>query len=422
MMGLDRDRLIELVQVVVRNPLRAFLSALGVGWGLFMIIITVGAARGLENGVKADMGNDVANSMFAWTMSTSIPYKGYQRGRGLELDIDDVRWLEANTQHLDLVCPEIQLGGWQGTNNVIHGKQSGAFDVSGAIAQYQKVKPMNITSGRFLNQADLDAVRKVCVIGSRVQDILFEFGENPLGETVQIQGVLFRVVGVYTPKGNDEDAQNEAESIYIPFTTFGKAFNTRDRVGWLSMLIKDGVDAEEAEEATKQLIKSRLSVHPDDPRAIGCWTMAEEFQKAELLFSGMRLISLLFGSLALLAGVIGITNIMLISIKERTKELGIRRSLGATPVRILCQIIGETLFLTFLAGLCGLVLGVGLLEAVDGYLEGGGDAGVFRHPEIDFGTVLTVLCILLGMAIFAGILPALRALAIKPVEALRSEG
>ncbi|MGB1671243.1 MAG: ABC transporter permease, partial [Flavobacteriales bacterium] len=366
MMGLDRDRLIELVQVVVRNPLRAFLSALGVGWGLFMIIITVGAARGLENGVKADMGNDVANSMFAWTMSTSIPYKGYQRGRYVELDIDDVAWLQANTQHLDLVCPEVQLGGYRGTNNVTRGKQSGAFDVHGAIAEYQQVKPMNITEGRFLNQGDLDGERKVCVIGSRVQEILFDFEEEPIGETVQIQGVIFRVVGVYTPKGNDEDAQNEAESIYIPFSTFSKSFNTRGRVGWLSMLIKDGVDAEEAEEATKQLIKSRLSIHPDDPRAIGCWSMAEEFQKAELLFSGMRLISLLFGSLALLAGVIGITNIMLISIKERTKELGIRRSLGATPIRILRQIIGETLFLTLLAGLCGLVLGVGLLEAVDG--------------------------------------------------------
>ena len=422
MMGLDRDRLIELVQVVVRNPLRAFLSALGVGWGLFMIIITVGAARGLENGVKADMGNDVANSMFAWTMSTSIPYKGYQRGRWVELDIDDVGWLQANTQHLDLVCPEVQLGGYRGTNNVTRGKQSGAFDVHGAIAEYQQVKPMNITEGRFLNQGDMDGERKVCVIGSRVQEILFEAGEEPLGETVQIQGVIFRVVGVYTPKGNDEDAQNEAESIYIPFSTFSKAFNTRGRVGWLSMLIKDGVDAEEAEEATKQLIKSRLSIHPDDPRAIGSWSMAEEFQKAELLFSGMRLISLLFGSLALLAGVIGITNIMLISIKERTKELGIRRSLGATPVRILQQIIGETLFLTLLAGLVGLVLGVGLLEGVDGLIEDGVDAGVFRHPEIDFGTVLTVLSILLGMAIFAGVLPAMRALAIKPVEALRAEG
>ena len=422
MMGLDRDRLIELVQVVVRNPLRAFLSALGVVWGLFMIIITVGAARGLENGVKADMGNDVANSMFAWTMSTSIPYKGYQRGRYVELDIDDVAWLQANTQHLDLVCPEVQLGGYRGTNNVTRGKQSGAFDVHGAIAEYQQVKPMNITEGRFLNQGDMDGERKVCVIGSRVQEILFEAGEEPLGETVQIQGVIFRVVGVYTPKGNDEDAQNEAESIYIPFSTFSKAFNTRGRVGWLSMLIKDGVDAEEAEEATKQLIKSRLSIHPDDPRAIGSWSMAEEFQKAELLFSGMRLISLLFGSLALLAGVIGITNIMLISIKERTKELGIRRSLGATPSRILQQIIGETLFLTILAGLVGLVLGVGLLEAVDGFIEDGADAGVFRHPEIDFGTVLTVLSILLGMAIFAGVLPAMRALAIKPVEALRAEG
>lgn len=281
---------------------------------------------------------------------------------------------------------------------------------------------MNITSGRFLNQADLDGERKVCVIGSRVQDILFEFGEEPIGEAIQIQGVLFRVVGVYTPKGNDEDAQNEAESIYIPYSTYGKAFNSGDRVGWLSMLIRDDVDATEAEEATKQLLKVRLNVHPDDPRAIGGWSMADEFQKAEMLFSGMRLISLLFGSLALLAGVIGITNIMLISIKERTKELGIRRSLGATPIRILRQIIGETLFLTLLAGLVGLVLGVALLEAVDGYLESGGDAGVFRHPSIDFGTVLTVLLILLGMAIFAGVLPAMRALAMKPVEALRAEG
>ena len=421
-MGLDRDRLIELVQVVVRNPIRAFLSALGVGWGLFMIIITVGAARGLENGVKADMGDAVANSMFAWTENTTRPYKGYQRGRRVELDTDDVEWLKENTQHLDLVCPEIQLGGWRGTNNVVRGRESGAFDVHGAIPQYQQVNPFRIVNGRFLNQGDLDFERKVCVIGTRVAEILFGTDENPIGETLEIQGVIFRVVGISKPRGNDEDAENDAESLYIPYTTFGKAFNTGDRVGWLSMLIKEGVDADEAQEATKQLIKARLSIHPDDARAIGSWSMAEEFQKAELLFSAMRLVSLLFGSLALLAGVIGITNIMLISIKERTKELGIRRSLGATPIRILQQIIGETLFLTLLAGLCGLVLGVGLLETVDGYLEGGGDAGVFRHPEIDFGTVLTVLCILLGMSIFAGILPALRALAIKPVEALRAEG
>ena len=421
-MGLDRDRFIELVQVVVRNPIRAFLSALGVGWGLFMIIITVGAARGLENGVKADMGDAVANSMFAWTQNTTRPYKGYQRGRWVELDTDDVEWLKENTQHLDLVCPEIQLGGWRGTNNVVRGRESGAFDVHGAIPEYQQVNPFRIVKGRFLNQGDLDFERKVCVIGTRVAEILFEADENPIGEILEIQGVIFRVVGISKPRGNDEDAENDAESLYIPYTTFGKAFNTGDRVGWLSMLIKDGVDADEAQEATKQLIKARLSIHPDDARAIGSWSMAEEFQKAELLFSAMRLVSLLFGSLALLAGVIGITNIMLISIKERTKELGIRRSLGATPIRILQQIIGETLFLTLLAGLCGLVMGVGLLEAVDGYLEGGGDAGVFRHPEIDFGTVLTVLCILLGMSIFAGILPALRALAIKPVEALRAEG
>ena len=418
----DPDRLIELVQVIVRNPMRAFLSSLGVGWGLFMIIITVGSARGLENGVRADMGNDVANSMFMWAQSTSKPYKGYQRGRSLELDLADVAWLEENSQHLDLVVPEIQLGGYRGSNNVTRAANTGAFDVHGVDENYPQVNPFRITRGRFLNPGDLNAERKVCVIGSRVETVLFDKGEDPLGEMIQIQGVLFRVVGVYKPKGTGEDAENEAESIYIPFTTFGKAFHTGDRVEWLSVLIRPNVDAKEAEQATKDLLLLRLNAHPEDKRATRAWSMAEEFQQVESVFGAMRLVSLLFGALALLAGVIGITNIMLISIKERTKELGIRRSLGATPQRIVQQILGETLFLTILAGLCGLVLGVGLLELLDGFIEEGGDAGVFRHPEIDLKTVLNVLFILLGMAVLAGILPTLRALSIRPVVALRSEG
>lgn len=418
----DPDRLIELVQVIVRNPMRAFLSSLGVGWGLFMIIITVGSARGLENGVRADMGNDVANSMFMWVQRTNRPYKGFQRGRSLELNLSDVKWLEENSRHLELIVPEIQLGGYRGSNNVTREANTGAFDVHGVDENYPQTNPFRITTGRFLNPRDLIEQRKVCVIGNRVETILFEKGEDPLGEMIQIQGVLFRVIGVYKPRGTGEDAENEAESIYIPFSTFGKAFHTGDRVEWLSVLIRPDVDAIEAEEATKDLLLLRLNAHPEDQRAIGAWSMAEEFQQVESVFGAMRLISLIFGSLALLAGVIGITNIMLISIKERTKEIGIRRSLGATPQRIIQQILGETLFITILAGLCGLIVGVGTLELLNNSIENGGNGGVFRHPEIDLKTVLNVLIILLVMAIFAGILPTIRALSIRPVAALQADG
>ena len=418
----DLDRLIELVQVIVRNPMRAFLSSLGVGWGLFMIIITVGSARGLENGVRADMGNDVANSMFLWAQSTSKPYKGYQRGRSLELNLSDVKWLENNSQHLDLIVPEIQLGGYRGSNNVTRAANTGAFDVHGVNENYSQTNPFRITRGRFLNPGDLIEQRKVCVIGNRVETILFQKGEDPLGEMIQIQGVLFRVIGVYKPKGTGEDAENEAESIYIPFSTFGKAFHTGDRVEWLSVLIRPGVNSQEAEEATKDLLRLRLNVHPEDKRAFGAWSMAEEFEQVESVFGAMRLVSLIFGALALFAGVIGITNIMLISIKERTKEIGIRRSLGATPQRIIQQILGETLFITILAGLCGLIVGVGTLELLDSYIEQGGNSGVFRHPEIDLKTVIDVLIILLTMSLFAGILPTIRALSIQPVAALRADG
>lgn len=421
MRALDRDSWMELLQVFLRNPFRTFLSGLGVGWGLFMILITVAASSGLENGVKADIGDRARNSMFLWTQGTSMPYAGYRQGRYFEIDTSDVAWLQEQAKSITVVAPRNQLGGWRGANNVSHGLKSGAFNIYGDIPEYQDIEPVLIRSGRYLNQADLDAERKVAVIGERVRDILFESGEEALGEPVTINGVNFQVVGVYGTLRTGEDAEDAANSIFVPFSTFGRAFHRGDEVGWLSLLIDERINADTAAAEVVSLLKARKSVHPDDERAFGWWSMATEFEEIESVFEALRLVSFVFGGLALVAGVIGIVNIMLITVKERTKELGIRRALGATPGEIVRSIIGETLLLTFFAGLTGAIAGVWLIEGVSSMLADMPDTGSFRNPEVSFEIVTQTLFTMMFMGALAGILPAFRAVSIRPVEAIRTE-
>ena len=421
MRALDRDSWMELLQVFLRNPFRTFLSGLGVGWGLFMILITVAASSGLENGVKADIGDRARNSMFLWTQGTSMPYAGYRQGRYFEIDTSDVAWLQEQAKSITVVAPRNQLGGWRGANNVSHGLKSGAFNIYGDIPEYQDIEPVLIRSGRYLNQADLDAERKVAVIGERVRDILFEPGEEALGEPVTINGVNFQVVGVYGTLRTGEDAEDAANSIFVPFSTFGRAFHRGDEVGWLSLLIDERINADTAAAEVVSLLKARKSVHPDDERAFGWWSMATEFEEIESVFEALRWVSFVFGGLALVAGVIGIVNIMLITVKERTKELGIRRALGATPGEIVRSIIGETLLLTFFAGLTGAIAGVWLIEGVSSMLADMPDTGSFRNPEVSFEIVTQTLFTMMFMGALAGILPAFRAVSIRPVEAIRTE-
>ncbi|MDP4827612.1 MAG: ABC transporter permease [Flavobacteriales bacterium] len=417
----DRDKWYEILQVVLQNPLRAVLSGLGVSWGIFMLIITVGSATGLENGVKADMSDVAKNSAFMWTQSTSMPYKGFSRGRYLRITNADVEYMRENLQKIELVCPRNEIGGYQGTANVIRGINTGAFSVYGDYPEFPLIKPMKIVDGRFINYGDIHENRKVCVIGSRVRTVLFPDGEDPKGQYIQIFGVGFQVVGVFDSLAKGEDAEEETASIFTPFTTFQKAFNQGDEVGWLSILLKEDVPTEEAVTEIKDMIKQRLSIHPDDPRAIGYWSMAEELEDVNNVFSGFAIVSFTFGFLVLLAGVIGIINIMLITVKERTKEIGVRRSLGATPVNIIFQIIYETVFLTVISGAAGMIFGVFALEGVNILLQSMGDTGSFRNPGIEFKTVVTALSIMIVMGGFAGLIPALRAVSIKPVDALRAE-
>ena len=416
----ERDPWIELAQVLLRNPFRTFLSSLGVGWGLFMILITVGASNGLEEGVKSDMGNRVKNSAFIWGMSTSRPYKGYARGRSVELNSADVEYLRENATMLEAVAPRNQLGGWRGGNNVSHGLKTAACGVYGDMPVYKDIDPIVIQQGRYINQRDLDEKRKVAVIGKRVRQLLFDKDEQVLGSNVQVQGVNFTVVGVFRSQQTGEDAEESENNIFTPYTTFNKAFNMGDRVGWLSVLIREDASGEDALDEVLSLLKARLSIHPDDRRAFGNWSMAERHEEMTTVFSAFRWVSFVFGGLALFAGVIGIMNIMLITIKERTRELGVRRALGATPANIVVQIMVETLTLTVLAGLTGGVLGVFALESLDTYLVHSENNGIFRHPHVTLDVLVTALAIMTVLGACAGVLPALRALRIQPVEALRT--
>jgi putative ABC transport system permease protein len=418
----DRDRALEILQVFLTNPFRTLLSGLGVGWGLFMIVVTVGASNGLENGVSGDMGTRVKNSMFVWTQRTSLPYKGFTKGRGLEFNNSDTDFLRSTSKSVILVAPRNQLGGHRGSNNIIKGQKSGAFNVYGDEPSYIQIDPVKIINGRYLNQSDLDNERKIAVIGKRVYDLLYEEDEEPIGSTIRVQGVIFTVVGVYSSYATGEDAEESNQSIFIPYTTFSKAFHTGDRVGWYSLLISSEYHADSAATEVISLMKARKSVHPDDNTAFGHWTMASAFEEMELIFGAFRFIAFIFGGLALLAGAIGIMNIMLITVRERTQELGIRRAMGATPVTIIRQIMSETMFLTTLSGLTGVSLGVASLEGVNRLLQSmSGAAGSFRNPEVSLQIVLIALAVMLVMGLLAGILPALRAVAIRPVEAIRSE-
>jgi putative ABC transport system permease protein len=419
----DWDGFLELIQVLLQKPVRTALSGLGVGWGLFMIIITIGSANGLQNGVSQDLGDMAKNSMFMWTQSTSMAYKGFQRGRPIDLTLSDVNYLAANSQTLRAVAPQNQLGGWRGSNNVTRGLKTGAFTVFGEFPEQQLIEARPLRSGRHINERDIGDKRKIAVIGERVREILFTSQEDPIGGAIRINGVNFTVVGVFGSLRSGEDAEEDLQSIRIPFTAFNQAFHMGDEVGWLCLLFDETIHADTAAAEVISILKGRLSIHPDDNRAFGHWTVAKEFEEIQTVFSAIRWVSFVFGGLALLAGVIGIMNIMLITVRERTNELGIRRALGATPGVVVRQIMGETLLLTVLFGLMGAILGVGTIEGINQLLETvpSLQGGSFRNPEVSIDIVVQSLATMVIMGAVAGILPAFRAISIRPVEAIRTE-
>ncbi|MCB1058411.1 MAG: ABC transporter permease [Acidobacteria bacterium] len=416
----DLDNWLEIYETLRRNKLRTLLTAFGVFWGIFMLVLMLGSGRGLENGVDAGFANGATNSFFLWTRRTSMPYRGLPPGRNFDMQNGDLEAIHAKLPEARIVAPRNQLGGFGGGNNVTRGAKSGGFSVMGDTPDILAVQAVKILDGRFLNQLDLEQRRKVAVIGTRVRDVLFEPGEEPVGQSIEVQGVYFKVVGVFDSFQSGQRADRDVQTIYIPFTTFQAAFNYGDRIGWLAVVSKPGIPASEVETRVRTLLSARHQVAPQDERAFGSFNLEEEYDKIQGLFTGIRLLVWIVGIGTLAAGVIGVGNILLITVKERTKELGLRRAVGATPFDLVAQLLLEATVLTSIAGYFGLVAGVALLELADVAVSKA-QLTAFVNPGVRFDSALQALGILVLSGLLAGLIPAQRAVTISPVEALRAE-
>ena len=419
----SRDKWDEILESLSANWFRTLMTSFGVLWGIFILVILLAAGKGLENGIKQGFGGMATNSMFMWTQTTSKSFKGMPKGRYYNFKTGDVQAIKDNVQGLRYVSPRNQLGGFGGSNNVVRGLKSGAFNVYGDYPEIIKQQPMDISSGRFLNYNDLKEKRKVAVIGESVKNTMYETNEIVLGSYIKINGVNFQVIGTYTKKsgggGDPEEAQKE---IFVPFTSFSQAFNMGDVVGWMAITADDNNSITSLKTSIFNVIKKRHSIHLEDDRAIGNFDLYQEFNKISGLFTALNAVAYFVGFLVLASGVIGISNIMLIVVKERTNEIGVRRALGATPGTIRAQILMESVVLTIISGMAGIILATLVLWGVNTLLDSMNSSEMmFVNPSVSIGVIIIALLILVLSGLLAGLIPAQNAIRIKPVDALRTE-
>ena len=412
----DLDRWQEIYSTLRKNKMRTLMTAFGVFWGIFMLVVMLGAGRGLENGVTAGMGDFATNSAFMYTQLTTIPYKGFPKGRSFTFNNGDIKALRDNVPEIDMLAPRLQRGGVQ----VVYGLNTGMYNVQGDYPDFNHIDPVDVIKGRFINEIDISDSRKVAVIGKKVASDMFLHNEEPIGQHIRIQGVYFQVIGVFESKHSGGWGENQEQSITLPFTTMQKVFNIGNRVYFFAMTAKPDVSVKQVLEKAKALLLARHSCSPDDKEAIGTDDVEEQFKKISIMFTGIATLVWLVGIGTLLAGIIGISNIMLVVVKERTKEIGIQRAIGARPRIIISSIMLEAIVLTAIAGYFGLVCGVGLVELVSYAIPPSPDS-MFANPEVHFGTAIVALIILIISGALAGLIPAYRAVSIKPIDALRYE-
>ena len=418
----DWDTWSEIISAARKNPLRTFLTACGVFWGIFMLIVMLGMGAGFERGVASQMRGFAANSVYVWGQRTSVPYQGLQPGRYISYTNQDAEAIRTSVSGIKYFAPRVQLGGWRSGTNVVYRGRTGSFSVMGDYPEIQHIQLIRVVNGRFLNDLDVVDRRKVAVIGKAVFDDLFESGANAVGEYIRINGVYFLVVGVFRSLQSGNRGDRASSTIFTPITSFQAAFNVGDRLGWFAITAQKDVSASALEKSVREVLKQRHKVAPADEQAIGSFNADREFGKVRGLFRGIRLIVWFVGIVTLLAGVIGVSNIMLIVVNERTREIGVRKAVGATPLSIVRLILQEAVALTSLAGYLGVAAAVGLLELLSWALGGSqGGAEMLKNPTVDFSVALTATIILVVSGAIAGIIPAQRAARINPVRALRGE-
>ncbi|MEN0062442.1 MAG: ABC transporter permease [Myxococcota bacterium] len=412
------DTLMEIADALSATPGRSLLTMAGVFWGTLILLLMLGFAEALEQAAYRTIGQSVTNSVFVWGGRTRLGYAGLRPGRWVRYDLDDVPALERipGVRHLS---PRAHLGGYGHGLRVSHGTESGAFAITGEAPNFRHVQTVEWDAGRFLNQLDMAQKRKVAVIGRQVYRQLWPNGGNPIGQTIAILGIPFKVVGLFHIGSGDDEGDREERNIRVPLSTYLATFRQGNVVSAWAFVVEDGFTSETVEDDVKRVLAARHDVHPDDTVALGSFNAEREFGRVRDLFTGMRGLTWLVGLATLLSGAIGVSNVLLIMVRERTAEIGLRRAIGATPQMIVAMIGLEAMVMTGLAGMAGIVAGTGVLEVAAFII--GPDNSAMGQPYVHWSAAVGT-ALLLGFAgLVAGYLPAQRAVAIEPAGALRSE-
>ncbi|WP_299708898.1 ABC transporter permease [uncultured Pontibacter sp.] len=411
----DLDKWQEILGTMQKNKLRTFLTAFGVFWGIFMLVLLLGAGKGLENGVYNRFGAGAKNSIYLWTGKTALAHKGMSPGREIKLTNQDLASVHRDVDNIQVLSPRNRV---LGEYTINYKTQNGSYQVFGAEPGFLKLNGEIPYRGRLLNEIDEREKRKVVVIGDQVSKVLF--GEaDPVGEYVNIKGIHFKVVGTFKMRGNNSSRREERA--YIPFSTLQATFNQPNQVQMIALAAEPGVSAKDMEGRLRNLLAERHKFSTEDKMAIGVENTEAEFLKVMGLFNGIKIFVWIVGIGTLIAGIVGVSNIMLIIVKERTREIGVRKALGATPFSIVSLILQESVVITAFSGYLGLLAGTGVLAGLEYLMESSGaEAPFFANPEVDPGVALAATVVLVISGALAGLMPALKAARIKPIEALRA--
>jgi len=417
----DLDKWQEIWLTITRNKTRSIFTAFGVFWGILMLTILLGSGNGLERGMYSNVDGFATNSCFFWTERTSENFKGFKKNREWSMHNSDMQVIAANIPEIEYLTP--MLFGNRSENNTVRGDKSGTFNVRGYYPNYTHVEEQKILYGRYVNDIDIQGKRKVCYIGKNVYAALFTPGSNPIGQVIRSNGIYYSVIGVGSGVSKIQIFGRSEDMIVLPFTTMQSAYNQGDIIHVIAATTKKGFEVSFIQKEITKILKSRNNIAPDDEKAVGSFNISKEFKTFSNLFLGIRILIWIVGLGTLFAGAIGVSNIMLVSVRERTKEIGIRRALGAKPRDIITQILYESLILTSIAGFVGLSLGVGILAFFDNIISNmPPDSGFFiKNVMIQFDIALLASFVLIAMGLLAGMLPAWRAMQIKPIEALSEE-
>ena len=417
----DLDNINEIFAAIKQNRLRTFLTALGVVFGILILVILMGRGKGFENKVESDLGNFATNSSFFWTQKTTEPYKGLPKSREYAFNFRDIDAIKRNVKGVEFVAPWVHSWGVESDNNIIRGDKKGNFTIYGTSPDMNQINPVEVKKGRYINGNDLKNYSKVCLLGPRVVEVLFDKGEDPIGEIVKINGLPFMVVGVFQPL--NRNLGNREDAVYTPYTTLQRLYKRGDNCHAFIITAKPGYSITTLEKDIFQVLARNHHISPTDEQAIGKFNIEEIFIKMTAFFMTIKVFMWIIGIGTLITGVIGVSNIMLVVVKERTKEIGIKRAIGARPRDIIKQVLTESVLITSFAGFWGFLLGVLVVELIARGVANSpnpGDSPIL-NPYVDFNVAVISLCTLIVLGSLAGLLPAKRAINYKPVDALRSE-